>query len=180
MWQLAHLSGTDRVHGRGILCRVWWSSEWARRTCCTSPGLSSVVCVLFAKGVEGALLLTELGWSEVYSMDDCSLCLRELLFMSYCTTSCINTGILSRVNGGPWHPLALLELLPLPWECVDISRVRRSLFFAASIGPTTTWPCGSATSQSLFWYSCVIPRRNKHTKAFYVSQHSSLGWLACQ
>ena len=32
---------------------VWWPSERARRTCCTSPGMSSVVSVLFAKGVEG-------------------------------------------------------------------------------------------------------------------------------
>ena len=85
--------------------------------------MPSVVSVLFAKRVEGAVSLTGVGWSEVFSMDNCSLCLRELLFMSDCTTSCINMGILTRVNGVPWLPLALLESLPLPRERVDMPRV---------------------------------------------------------
>ena len=76
--------------------------------------MSSVVSVLFAKGVEGAISLAEVGWSKVFSMDNCSLCLTELLFVSNCTTSCVNIGILSQVNGVPWLPLALLESLPLP------------------------------------------------------------------
>ena len=81
--------------------------------------------VLLTKGVEGIVLLAGVGWSEVFSMDDCSLCLRELLFVSDCTTSCINTGISSQVNGVPWLPLALLESLPLPREHVDMPRVAR-------------------------------------------------------
>ena len=125
----------DWSSGHGILCRVWWSSEWARRTYCTSPGMSSVVCVLFDKGFEGAISLTEVGWSEVFSMDDCSLCLRELLFMSDCTTSCINTGTSSQVNGGPWLSLALLELLPLSREHADISRVGRYFSLLVSVPP---------------------------------------------
>ena len=42
-----------------------------------------------------------------------------------CTTSCINTGISTQVNGVPWLPLALLESLPLPRERVDMPRVGR-------------------------------------------------------
>ena len=76
--------------------------------------MSSVVSVLFVKGVEGIVSLAGVGWSKVFSMDDCSLCLRVLLFVSDCTTSCIKTGISSQVNGVPWLPLALLESLPLP------------------------------------------------------------------
>ena len=168
----------DWLSGRGILCRVWWSSERAQRTCYTRSGMSSVVSILFAKGVEGAVLLAGVGWSEVFSMDDCSLCLRKLLFVSNCTISCINAGISSRVYGVPWLPLALLESLPLPRELVDMSRVG-SCFCTASIGTTTMRPCGSATSQSLFWHTCLIPR-GKNSKAFYLSQHSLLGWRACQ
>ena len=72
----------DWLSGHGILCRVRRPSERAQRTCCTSPGMSSVVSVLFAKGVEVAVSLTGVGWFKVFSMDDCSLCLRELLFVS--------------------------------------------------------------------------------------------------
>ena len=104
----------DWSSSRGILCRVWWSSERARRTCCTSPGVSSVVSVLLAKRVEGTVSLTGVGWSEVFSMDDSSLYLRELLFMTDCTISFINTGISLQVNGVHWLPLSLLESLPLP------------------------------------------------------------------
>ena len=75
------------------------------------------------RGLKGAVSLTGVGWSEVFSMDECSLCLRELLFMRDCRTPCINTGILTRVNSVPWLPLALLELLSLPREHVDMPRV---------------------------------------------------------
>ena len=97
--------------------------------------MSSVVSVLFAKGVEGAVLLTGVGWSKVFSMEDCSLCLRKLLFMSDCTTSCINTGISSWVNGVPWFPLALLESLLLPRERVDMPQVGRCFVLLVSVLP---------------------------------------------
>ena len=87
--------------------------------------MSSVVSVLFAKGVEDIVSLAGVGWSELFSMDDCSLYLRGLLSMSDCTNSCINTGISSRVNGVPWLPLALLESLPFPREHVDMPREGR-------------------------------------------------------
>ena len=68
--------------------------------------MSSAVSILFAKGVEGAASLAGVGWSEVFSMGDCSLCLRELLVVNNCTTFCINTGISLRVNGvRPGFPL---------------------------------------------------------------------------
>ena len=105
--------------------------------------MSSVVSVLFAKGVEGTVSLTEFGWSEVFSMGDCSLCLRKLLVVSNCTTSCINTGISSRVNGVLWLPLALLELLPLPRELVDMPRVGRCFVLLVSVPPPrdrVVWP----------------------------------------
>ena len=97
--------------------------------------MSSVVSVLFAKGVEGVVSLAGVGWSAVFSIVDCSLCLRELLCVSDCTTSCINPGISSRVNGVPWLPLALLESLPLPRERVDIPRVGRCFVLLVSVLP---------------------------------------------
>ena len=125
----------DWSSGRGLLCRVWWSSERALHTCCTRLGMSSVVNVLFTKGVKGTVLPAGVGWSKVSSMDNCSLCLRELLFMSTCTTSCINTGISLQVNGVPWLPLALLESLPLPQELVDMPRVGRCFVLLVSVPP---------------------------------------------
>ena len=113
----------DWSSGHRILCRVWQSSERAQRTCCTRPGMSSIVSILFAKGVEATVSLAGVGWSEVFSMDDCSLCLRELLFVSNCTTFCINTGISSQVSGVAQLPLALLESLPLPRKLVNMPRV---------------------------------------------------------
>ena len=137
----------------------------------------SVVSVLFAKGVEGAISLAAVGWSKVFSMDDCSLCLRELLVMSDCTTSCINRGISSRVNGVPLLFPALLESLPLPQERADMPRVGRCFVLLIAVLPPCN--CGSVVSRLLFWHSCLIPRR-QNAKDFYLSQHSSLGWRACQ
>ena len=133
----------DWSSGRRILCRVWWSSKKARCTCCTSPGISSVVGVLFAKGVEGTVSLAGMGWSKVFSMDNCSLCLRELIVMSDCITSCINRGISLRVNGVPWLHLALLESLLLPRECADMPRIGHCFALLVSVPPLcdhVVWP----------------------------------------
>ena len=76
-------------------------------------------------------------------MDDCSLYLMELLFVSNCTTSCVNTGILSQVNGVPWLPFALLESLPLPREPVDMPRVGQCFALLVSFPPScdcVVWP----------------------------------------
>ena len=106
-----------------------------QRTCCTRPGMSSAVSVLFATGVKGAVSLAGVDWSKVFSMGDCSLCLREILVVSNCTTFCINTGISSWVNGVPWFPLALLESLPLPRELVDMPQVGRCFALLLSVPP---------------------------------------------
>ena len=97
--------------------------------------MSSVVSVLFAKEVEGIVSLAGVGWSAVFSIVDCSLCLRELLCLSDCPTSCINPGISSRVIGVPWLPLALLESLPLPRERVDMPRVGHCFVLLVSVLP---------------------------------------------
>ena len=97
--------------------------------------MSSVVSVLLVKWVEGTISLTGVGWSEVFTMDDCSLYLRELLFVSECTISFINTGISLWVNGVHWLPLSLLESLLLPREGVDMPGVGRYFALLASVSP---------------------------------------------
>ena len=97
--------------------------------------MSSVVSVLFAKEVEGVVSLAGVGWSAVFSIVDCSLRLRELLCVSDCTTSCINPGISSQVNGVHWLPLALLGSLPLPRERVDMPRGGRCFALLVSVLP---------------------------------------------
>ena len=127
--------------------------------------MSSVVSVLFAKGIEGVVSLAEVGWSEVFSMDDCSLCLRELLVVSNCTTSCINTGISLQVNEVPWLPLALLESLLLPQEHVDMPRVGRCFALLVSVPPPcdcVVWP----QVDHCFGILVLYQEEGKHEKRF--------------
>ena len=103
--------------------------------------MSSVVRVLFAKGRVEGRRVADCGGLVRSIFHGRVLTVSERTSFRDCTTSCINTGISTQVNGVPWLPLALLESLPLPRERVDMPRVGRcySLLQHRSQHHATLW-----------------------------------------
>ena len=95
--------------------------------------MASVVSVLLAKGVEGAVSLTGVGWFEVFSMDDCSLAVSE------------------RTSFHEWLYNFLYQHRDIDagYWCAQASPC------TARIAPAPTRACGYAMSRSLFCTAIV-------------------------